>query len=154
MSILSDRLKELRDEKQESQDNIAGLLKITRTSYCKYETGRPDPPIEALIVLADYFDVTVDYLIGRTDERCYPENISQEEEKLLHTYRVSDSDGRKVFDDHCCNILKYRFSEEEEKLILDYRKANKSGQAAIGEFAEFMASKSSSGNGEEELYRI
>lgn len=70
------RLREIREDKDFSQTYIAKLLKTSQQQYSKYELGIRSIPIEKLNVLADYYDTSVDYLIGRTDERKpYPKSI-------------------------------------------------------------------------------
>lgn len=67
MSKISDRLKELRAEKNLSQNKLSELLGITRTTYANYEQGTREPSIEMIIKFCDFFDVSADYLIGRSD---------------------------------------------------------------------------------------
>lgn len=67
MIINTDRLRNLRKGKNALQKNLASLLKITDRQYRGYEAGTVDPPTSKLIILADYFDVSIDYLVGRTD---------------------------------------------------------------------------------------
>jgi len=67
MSNFSDRLKELRKSKGVYQKDIATLLNLKERSYRFYEAGKVDPPTSKTVLLADYFDVSVDYLVGRTD---------------------------------------------------------------------------------------
>lgn len=59
------KIKELRKEKKATQQEIANLLGITRGAYANIENGRREPDIETLIKLADYFHVSVDYLLDR-----------------------------------------------------------------------------------------
>ena len=61
------RLKELRKKKGISQLRLATDLNTTQNTISRYETGEREPGIGELIKLADYFHVSVDYLIGRTD---------------------------------------------------------------------------------------
>lgn len=63
------RLKELRTEKGVSQQVIADYLGITRQSYSNYELGNREADYETLSKLANYFDTTVDYLIGNSDSK-------------------------------------------------------------------------------------
>jgi transcriptional regulator with XRE-family HTH domain len=65
--IFIDRLRTLRNEKNVSQKQVAVGLNITETGYQNYEVGRRKPTFEMLIALADFFDVSIDYLVGRTD---------------------------------------------------------------------------------------
>lgn len=61
------RLKELRKKKGISQLRLATDLNTTQNTISRYETGEREPGIGELIKIADYFNVSVDYLIGRTD---------------------------------------------------------------------------------------
>ncbi len=64
-----ERLKRLRTEMQRTQKDMADLLQIDRTTYVKYEAGSNEPTFSSLLRLAEYFDVSVDYLLGRTEIR-------------------------------------------------------------------------------------
>ena len=68
MSIFTDRLKECRKNINKTQRNVAVDLGMTDGSYQKYELGKNEPRMGTLNKLADYFDVSVDYLMGRSDE--------------------------------------------------------------------------------------
>ena len=61
------RLKELRKKKGISQLRLAMDLSTTQNTISRYETGEREPGIIELIKIADYFNVSVDYLIGRTE---------------------------------------------------------------------------------------
>ena len=61
------RLKELRKRKGLSQLRLATELNTTQNTISRYETGEREPGIDELIKIADYFNVSVDYLIGRTE---------------------------------------------------------------------------------------
>lgn len=67
--MFRERLQQCRLEKDVSQTAVAQYLNITRQAYNHYETGQRQPTQEVLIKLADYFGVSVDYLLGRTDEK-------------------------------------------------------------------------------------
>ena len=62
------RLRELREEKGITQEKVATHLGVARTTYSNYEQGLREPPINTLVKMSDLFDVTVDYLLGLTDE--------------------------------------------------------------------------------------
>ena len=59
------RLLELRQEHNLTQKQLAKVLNISQRSYSHYETGSRQIPIELLIALADYYDVSIDYIVGR-----------------------------------------------------------------------------------------
>lgn len=61
------RLKELRQEKNVSQSEIGKLLNTSKMAVSHWEKGHSEPSIEQLKVLAGYFDVSVDYLVGYID---------------------------------------------------------------------------------------
>jgi len=65
----SQRLKKLRKERDITQEDLAKTLNYGRTAIAGYESGRNQPDYNILTKLADYFDVSADYLLGRTDER-------------------------------------------------------------------------------------
>lgn len=60
------RLRDLREDHDLSQTNIANLLHIQQTVYSRYERGFQTIPLEHLITLADYYNVSIDYMVDRT----------------------------------------------------------------------------------------
>lgn len=67
------RIRDLREDKDLSQTQIANLLGMSQTGYSKYETGENDIPTAILIQLAQIHHTSVDYLLGLTNERTpYP----------------------------------------------------------------------------------
>ena len=61
------RLRDLRENADLSQKQVAEILHIQQTVYSRYERGYQTIPVEHLLVLADYYHVSVDYLLGRTN---------------------------------------------------------------------------------------
>lgn len=61
------RLKELREKRRLSQITLAMELNLNQNSISRYETGEREADYATLIAIADYFGVSVDYLLGRTD---------------------------------------------------------------------------------------
>ena len=61
------RIRSLREDNDLTQTKIAQYLKMSQTGYSKYETGENDVPTAILIKLADFYDVSVDYILNRTD---------------------------------------------------------------------------------------
>lgn len=71
-----DRLKEIRQDKDLTQRDIAKILNISQVIYSRYETGVRLIPVDLLIKLANYYKVSVDYVLGLTDEnKPYPKSI-------------------------------------------------------------------------------
>lgn len=65
--LFTNRLKNLRKDNKKTQDDMSKLLKIQRSTYGEYERGRITPPMDKIRFLANYFDVSVDYLMGNTN---------------------------------------------------------------------------------------
>lgn len=61
------RIRELREDKDLTQKQVAEILGMSQTGYSKYETGENDIPTHILIKLADYYKTSVDYILGRTN---------------------------------------------------------------------------------------
>ena len=63
------RIRELREDHDLTQREVAEMLVMSQTGYSKYETGTNDIPTAVLIKLADFYKTSVDYLLGRTNLR-------------------------------------------------------------------------------------
>ena len=61
------RLKELRVENGYTQQQIAAILNIKQNTYCQYETGQREIPLQCLISLAELYETSVDYILNLTD---------------------------------------------------------------------------------------
>ena len=75
---LGERLAELRGDRGLTQKDLSDQLHISSSSISAYETGARLPSIEAVFDFAEYFDVTTDYLLGRTDNSVSPSVLKQE----------------------------------------------------------------------------
>ena len=62
------RLRDLREDADKAQKEIAGILGIDQRVYSNYETGKREIPLRHLITLADYYGTTIDYIVGRDEE--------------------------------------------------------------------------------------
>ena len=62
------RLRDLREDHDKTQQQIADILGTSQTMYARYERDANELPLRHLLVLADYYGVSVDYLLGRSDE--------------------------------------------------------------------------------------
>lgn len=72
-SIPGNRLRALREDNDLTQREIAAVHNCSQVSYSHYEIGRRDIPLEFLIKLSDFYDVSVDYILGLTDvKQKYP----------------------------------------------------------------------------------
>lgn len=62
------RIKDLREDRDLTQKQIADLLMCDQSLYSKYERGVREIPLSLIIRLADYYDTSIDYLVGKTDD--------------------------------------------------------------------------------------
>lgn len=69
------RLKALRKEKLKTQEDMSKVLGVTRSTYTNYENGYINPPSATIEALAKYFDVSIDYLLGKTNFTTHDEKI-------------------------------------------------------------------------------
>jgi len=91
------RLKEVRQQHKMTQKQVAEMLGIPVRTYQNYERGVNDPDTDVLLDLADFFDVTVDYLVGYSDiARATYISLSEDESHLVDTYRTLDEPGKKA----------------------------------------------------------
>ena len=67
--MYQNRLRDLREDRDLTQKQRADLLKIHQTTYSDYELDRLNIPVSALHILADFYHVSVDYLLGRTNRK-------------------------------------------------------------------------------------
>lgn len=73
MLMYQNRIRDLREDRDLKQKHLAELLQVHQTTYSDYELGQLNIPVSALHTLADFYGVSVDYLLGRTDEpKPYP----------------------------------------------------------------------------------
>ena len=98
--MLTERLKELRYEKNVLQKDVANYLNITTSAYGFYEQGKRIPDSETLTKLANYFNVSLDYLVGKTNMK----NHSNSEETIaLHSdydYKDLPDEARKEIENY------------------------------------------------------
>ena len=73
MLMYENRLRDLREDRDLKQKDLAQLLNLHQTTYSDYELGRLNIPVTVLHALADFYGVSVDYLLGRTNTKTpYP----------------------------------------------------------------------------------
>lgn len=84
--MLKQRLKELRKRENITQVQFANIFDISAGTIAMWETGKREPDIDTLIKIADYFNVSVDFLLGKSENKKQPadENISELDKKLIN----------------------------------------------------------------------
>ena len=91
MSMIGNRLKALRDEKNVSQSDVARAIGVDRTAYVKYETG-VSKPVRKIQELANYFNVSTDYLLGNDK----PEEESAGKQHLAKYWRLNNTNRQMI----------------------------------------------------------
>lgn len=90
--MLTDRLKKLRKENKKTQKQVADYLGITRPAYTAYESGNRQPDYTTLEKLADYFNCSVDYLLGRSnDPRLSADEDKEVDKKVKELMEIIES---------------------------------------------------------------
>ena len=87
-----ERLKLLREERSVSQKQLADVVSVSQQSINKYENHNIEPDIETLTKIADFFDTSIDYLVGHTDVRrriedVKPYDLNKKETGLVESFR-------------------------------------------------------------------
>lgn len=110
--VVIKNLKLLRDEKGISQEKLGEIIGVSQQSIYKYETSDVEPDISTLIEMADYFSVSVDYLIGNTIIRNKIETVD-----------------------------KYDLNSAESKIIDNFRKLSKAHQKSVNTIISELTNK-------------
>lgn len=105
MATFASRLAQLRKEAKLTQHQLADKLMISYGSIGNYEAGKRFPRYEDLEAIADYFNIELDYLCGRTDKR--PE-FSLEEQWIMQCYKNADEDTK-----HAIKTLLKKFDKKD-----------------------------------------
>lgn len=109
----SSTLKALREEKHITQEELASYLGITRSAVAGYETKGKQPDFERLILIAKFFNVSIDYLIsGKEESLISITNNTTKETNLIHSYRKLSKNSQIALDKYLLFLLA---TENEEK---------------------------------------
>ena len=93
------RIKDLREDKDLKQSDLAKIINTTQQNMSNYETGKTSPPQDIWLKLSDFFNVSVDYLMGKTNNPSndsFTEDLTEEEIKELEHYKELLKIKRKV----------------------------------------------------------
>lgn len=87
------RLKELREGKKETQQQLSIILNVSQTMISRYELGIAYPDIETLIAIAQHYHVSVDYLLGVSESKLpySKSDLSTKEQEMLFLFKRLDS---------------------------------------------------------------
>lgn len=123
MEVIASRLRYLRENKNVSQKEVAKVIGVTRTAYVKYEKGVSAPPTPKLPPLADYFNVSIDYLLGHkkptpNNEKNQTLFVSNEEKILLKNFKSLTKEGQKILKELASFLVTNSVIERDEKVIV------------------------------------
>lgn len=114
--MFAERLKSLRKEQNLTQQKIAEKLNISRGSYAQWEAQRTQPSSKSLETLANFFDVSTDYLLGNTDIK-NQNQFDEDLEKSLDTFKSFD--GKPMYDEDREKIREFIKKRMEDRLKKD-----------------------------------
>lgn len=108
-ATFGDRLRELRLSKGLRQIDLCEILKVSKSAVGAYERNEREPVYKQLMNLADYFNVSLDYLLGRSDE---PLVVEQYIKRDIY-------DFSEILDNYELKVHDYRLTEEDKQRIKD-----------------------------------
>lgn len=117
MNVLGQRIRSLRESKNLNQLELARILNISNTTLSQYESGQRIPSDDIKIQIAEYFNTTIDYLLGRTDIK-NPEDKIKNLDKLAHKEINSVEDALEIIESQEGLMLKGEMLTDEDKLLL------------------------------------
>jgi len=121
MKTYGERIAELREKHQLTQEELAKQLSISRASLSHYEKNRRVPDYDTVKKIADFFQVTVDYLIGRTD---HPHSVPNENIQLFEkSLELSDE---KILEKFTLMVDGRELTPEEAKRFIAFVRAERS----------------------------
>ncbi|MDI3508754.1 MAG: hypothetical protein PWP48_1345 [Clostridiales bacterium] len=109
--MLYERLVKLRKERKMTQEELANILGISRSALSLYETNKRQPDFQTICRLADFFNVSVDYLLDRTDDRHGVAGAVYKPDNTSNSI-LRDPDIRRALDE-----LDHITAEEKESLL-------------------------------------
>lgn len=119
MSNFNERLKLLRKERDYTQDQLANLLGISRSSLAMYEQGRRKPDFETLEAMADLFNVDIDYLLGTKDTTTFLGiSLATNEMELIRAFRELNDEGQQRAISYISDLSEMEKYTEKEKTSL------------------------------------
>ena len=90
--MLGSRIRELREERGLTQEELGKILNLTKGNVSKYESSKLEPNIETIKLIANYFKVSTDYLLGRSEYRNYPHTRAAHIDEDEASYPITQKD--------------------------------------------------------------
>jgi len=95
-----ENLRKLRDRHDMTQEALGKLLNVTQSTIAYYESGKKQPTLETLIIIADYFEVSTDFLLNRTNVVSTASEISKSDSELLNKINKLSDENRKEIESY------------------------------------------------------
>lgn len=105
-----DRLRQLRQETELNQTEFGQKFNVIKQTVSSWENGNSKPDLDLLIAIADFFNVSTDFLLGRSGMLQRGKNLSPEKERLINEIQQASDDDLKEME----YILKYLKSKKEK----------------------------------------
>lgn len=124
LQSIGERIKYQRTLHDKTQRDICDVIHIEQVTLSQYETNKRTPKLEILIALADFFNVSVDYLLGRSD---IPEHspaepspsapLDPDKQKILNAFSMLNEDNRGILIGEAKKLLKQQRLEEKRTAV-------------------------------------
>lgn len=108
-------IQQLREESHLLQADLAKKLGLGRTTISNYENNYSFPDLETLISIADFFNVSTDYLLGLSNVRSKASTTSKDEAKILHYYNRLDSENQDYIRGEMVKLYREQQTEKEKR---------------------------------------
>lgn len=117
MDFYYQRLKDLKEDANLKQKDVAKIIEVAENHYGKYERGEVDITLGRAIKLAEYYDVSLDYLAGRTNDKggLHCNYLDQEEKELLSCWKQLSSKQKRSVMEILDNYIEKEPRNEERK---------------------------------------
>ena len=113
MSKTGQRIKLLREENNLTQEQFGKIFGMVKSTVSLYESGKSNPDDETKKKIADYFDVSIDWLLGRTDER-------NTVDKIIRNYKKQEVEIEELFDRYIIYFKCKKLSWKDKNSILSF----------------------------------
>ena len=121
MKVLGSRLKSLRSVTGKSQQNVGNDIGIPQTTYASYELDKTEPNHNMLLLLSEYYNVSIDYLLGKTD-------IKYNQDEINFFNELKDKDINQLIHEYNITLGDEAMSEKDERILIKLIKSFMEGE--------------------------
>lgn len=125
MSHIGNRMRSLREQKKITQAELGAKIGVSGATVNRYEQGKREPDIDTLEKIADFFDVTLDYLTGRTDIPGYPTHLKDLPPMERLAAFVKENDFKDLYFSRSGSYFDDLTSDEVDELIMSLLEVRK-----------------------------